>query len=187
MMLTRWHEGDLAGVFALEEDGETPKRGWCALRLPAVAEPGGNDRLGREVGQSLCPQIASKDFLETRLREDPVWFSCIYQGSPIHAQGNFFKKTYEGAGGQLTFHHHRYDPSSRRYRGPGEAVIDAAAESTVHFMVLDLATSKRTKADWTVFSHWAFDPWLNTLVLVDRVKDRFSTDEHSGVLTDFVT
>ncbi|MCP5020506.1 MAG: hypothetical protein GY930_01910, partial [bacterium] len=42
MMLTRWHEGDLAGVFALEEDGETPKRGWCALRLPAVAEPGGN-------------------------------------------------------------------------------------------------------------------------------------------------
>lgn len=189
MMFTRWHEEDLAGVFALEEDGETPKPGWCVLRVPALAEPGGDDPLNREPGQSLCPQMASKAYLEKRQESDPVWFSCLYQGVPSHAKGNFFKKTYMPSlaeGSIATYHRYRWDPIAGLYRGPGLAVVDANAESTVHFMVLDMATSKRTTADWTVFTNWAFDPWTNRLVLVDCHRDRISSEKHHDELKMFI-
>ena len=64
--------------------------------------------------------------------------------------------------------------------------MDAAAESTVHFMILDLATSKKTRADWTVFTNWAFDPWTNRLVLVDCLRDRISSEKHHEQLKMFV-
>jgi len=186
MMLTRWHEDDLAGAFALEEDGETPKPGWAVLRLPALAEPGGSDPLGRQEGESLCPQMMSKDTLEQRLNNDPVWFSCVYQGSPIHSQGNMFRKTLEHEGSPSTFHHYRYDYQTRTYRGPGEQSVLATDPATVHFMIVDLAASKKTQADWTVFTNWAFDPWKNQLILVDRFKDRLSTDDHLPKLELFL-
>ena len=186
-MATRWHEDDLHGAFILEEDGDTPKPGWCMLRLPALAEPGGDDPLGRVEGESLCPQMASKAFLEQQQNADATWFSCLFQGTPSHAQGNMFKKTYVRAeGDKPTYHHYRYDPVQKLYRGPGEQVVEAEGTDTTHFMTVDTATSKSTQADWTVFSHWAFDPWQNRLILVDRFRDKISTSEYVEALDGFL-
>ncbi len=186
-MATRWHEGDLHGVYVLEEDGETPKPGWCMLRLPALAEPGGDDPLNRMEGESLCPQMASLSFLEQQLSTDPVWFSCLFQGAPSHAQGNTFKKTYEPPnGGKASYHHYRYNAILERYDGPNDQYVNAKDPDTEHFMTIDTATSKRTKADWTVFSHWAFNPWVDRLILVDRFRDRISTSEYVDELDKFL-
>ncbi|NLE76759.1 MAG: terminase, partial [Chloroflexi bacterium] len=49
LIMTRWHEDDLAGRILRSEDGPN----WEALSLPAEAEEG--DVLGRAVGEALCP------------------------------------------------------------------------------------------------------------------------------------
>lgn len=186
MMATRWHENDLIGAFALSEDNETAAPGWCVLRIPAIAEAGDSDPLGRPEGASLCPQMASKAFLEKQQADDPVWFSCLYQGSPIHTKSGFFRRTYEATPGHpSTFHHYRYDPVNRRYDGPGSQIVSAVDEACVHFAIMDVANSKRTSADWTVISNWAFDPWTNTLILVDRFRDRVNTDEYVDAIEGF--
>lgn len=103
LIMTRWHEDDLAGRL-LEQDADQ----WTVLRLPALAETqderdenaarlglpvGQLDLLGRQPGAPLCPLRFSADALE-EIRQDVgsyVWFA-EYQGSPRAMEGNRFKR-----------------------------------------------------------------------------------------------
>jgi predicted phage terminase large subunit-like protein len=103
LVMTRWHEDDLAGRL-LSEQGDT----WVVLRLPATAEtqverdesnalvglPAGQpDPLGREPGDALCPQRFSRDALGA-IQADVggvVWYA-EYQGTPRQPEGNKFKR-----------------------------------------------------------------------------------------------
>ena len=54
IILTRWHEQDLAGKL-LKEEGQVEEGGkWHVLSLPAVAEA--NDPMGRDEGEPLWPE-----------------------------------------------------------------------------------------------------------------------------------
>jgi len=105
LIMTRWHEDDLAGRL-LQEQAEK----WTVVRLPALAETqeerdsnnrylglaeGEPDPLGREPGEALCPGRFSVQALE-ELRRDvgSVAWSAEYQGVPRLPEGNRFKRTW---------------------------------------------------------------------------------------------
>ena len=91
LIMTRWHENDLAGklLAAQEEEGEK----WEVVSLPALAED--DDPLGREFGQPLCPDLFSKDALESiKKAVGSYWWASLYQQRPSPVEGGIFKRNW---------------------------------------------------------------------------------------------
>lgn len=89
LIMTRWHEDDLAG--RLLADGEDR---WTVLRLPALSE-GDGDPLGRPAGEPLSPRRFSREaLLEIKRDVGPSVFEAEYQGSPTAPEGNMFKREW---------------------------------------------------------------------------------------------
>jgi predicted phage terminase large subunit-like protein len=94
LILTRWHEDDLAGRLLAAEDGHL----WKVLRIPAEAdhdpEKGETDPLGREPGEFLESArgrtVEQWQAIKTRVGSR-TWQS-LYQGRPTAAEGNMFKR-----------------------------------------------------------------------------------------------
>ena len=103
LIMTRWHEDDLAGRL-LEQDAG----GWEVLRLPALAESqadrdahnvkmhlgaGLPDPLGREPGAALCPKrFSTVALLELKADVGSLVWSAEYQGAPTLPEGGMFKR-----------------------------------------------------------------------------------------------
>ncbi len=103
LIMTRWHEDDLAGRL-LKYSDET----WEVYRFPAIAETqeerdrnnkylglpiGEPDLLGREPGEPLAPSLHNLDDLRPRQKNSSVWAS-LYQGVPRPAEGDRFKRVW---------------------------------------------------------------------------------------------
>lgn len=105
LMMTRWHEDDLAGRLLQAQPGR-----WRVLRLPAIAETqeqrddaakrmglavGAPDPIGRAAGAPLCPLRYSKDTLN-ELKGDvgSLAWAAEYQGDPRAPEGNRIKRTW---------------------------------------------------------------------------------------------
>ena len=91
LVMTRWHEDDLAGrlLNAQEEGGDK----WEIVNLPAIAEEG--DSLGRSPGEALCPGLFTKETLEsTKTRLGSYWWNALYQQRPSPAEGGIFKRNW---------------------------------------------------------------------------------------------
>ena len=105
LIMTRWHEDDLAGRLLKEQSEE-----WEVLRFPALAETqeerdrnnellglpiGQPDILGREAVEPLCAELFSKTALE-KIRADVgslVWWA-EYQGVPRAPEGQRIKRSW---------------------------------------------------------------------------------------------
>jgi hypothetical protein len=81
ILMTRWNEDDLTGMLLQEFPGE-----WTHIKLPATAmpEPDRPDPLGRQWGDSLCPERFNLDTLRKWKHEMPdvVW-RANYQQIPV--------------------------------------------------------------------------------------------------------
>jgi len=83
LIMTRWHEDDLAGRLMR---GETA---WEVLRLPALAEE--NDPLGRKKGEALWPALQNEAALARRqLEVGERAFAALYQQNPRPPEARFF-------------------------------------------------------------------------------------------------
>jgi predicted phage terminase large subunit-like protein len=86
LIMTRWHEDDVAGRL-LDREPEL----WEVLRLPALAEE--NDPLGRPEGEPLWPVGADGetkfdlDFMLTTKRRGSRSFNALYQQRPTSPEG----------------------------------------------------------------------------------------------------
>lgn len=91
LVMTRWHEDDLAGRLLERQPDE-----WRVLSLPALCE-GPNDPLGRKPGQWLWgdDQYGYAADLETKRRtaEARTW-SALYQQRPAPADGTYFQASW---------------------------------------------------------------------------------------------
>ena len=88
IVMTRWHEDDLAGRLLAQE------RGWRYIRMPAVAEDA-DDPLGRSLGEALWPWRYDVDAL-AELKEDVgelVW-AGLFQQRPAPLGGGIFKRIW---------------------------------------------------------------------------------------------
>jgi len=89
---TRWHEDDLSGRILREQKSEQ----WNVVELRALAES--DDPLGRAIGEPLCPEMYSREYLE-RLRDGMLsyWWSSLYQQRPTQYGGVLWgRQLFEG-------------------------------------------------------------------------------------------
>lgn len=105
LIMTRWHEDDLAGRILKAQPGM-----WKVLRLPAIAETqeerdnnnkflnfptGEPDPLGRKAGEALAPSRFSREaLLEIMVDVGSRVWAAEYQGVPRPADGDRFKREW---------------------------------------------------------------------------------------------
>lgn len=92
LIMTRWHEDDLAGRI-LKEAEETGEH-WETINLPCEAEE--NDPLGREVGEPLWPQRYGVDWMNKKKKAvgSRDW-QALYQQNPRPSEAEqMFKKEW---------------------------------------------------------------------------------------------
>lgn len=88
IILTRWHEDDIAGRILNSEDGKN----WTIINLPALAEE--DDVLGRDVGEPLWPEQGYDKIwaADKRIKVGPYVWTALYQGRPTPPAGELLKK-----------------------------------------------------------------------------------------------
>jgi predicted phage terminase large subunit-like protein len=96
VILTRWHEDDLAGrLLEAAKKGEGDQ--WRVLNIPAQAdhrpELGETDPLGRQPGQFMdsARRRTVEQWLKIKARSVRTW-NALYQGKPAPAEGLLFKR-----------------------------------------------------------------------------------------------
>jgi predicted phage terminase large subunit-like protein len=95
MILTRWHEDDLAGRMLAAEDGHL----WKVINIPAQAdhdpEKGESDPLGREPGEFMISARGrtKAQWLSIMKRVGSRVWNALYQGRPTATQGNMFLRS----------------------------------------------------------------------------------------------
>ncbi len=109
LVMTRWHEQDLAGALLgnppeedeeeelIAEDAVEPDA-WECINLPALAED--NDPLGRKKGEALWPERYDTTAIrKSRAAAGPYWRTALYEGRPQPEGGGIIKtgwfQTYE--------------------------------------------------------------------------------------------
>ena len=88
LIMTRWHENDLAGRILESED----KDAWTVINLPALAEE--NDPIGRKPGAALCPDRFNEEELEDIHKVLGNSFYALYQQRPTAQDGGMFKRQW---------------------------------------------------------------------------------------------
>lgn len=90
IILTRWHEDDLAGRLLGKDDED-----WELISLPAICESK-DDLLNRKIGNPLWADHGfDKEWAEQTKREvgSRTW-AALYQQRPSPAEGNIIKRTW---------------------------------------------------------------------------------------------
>jgi predicted phage terminase large subunit-like protein len=91
LIMTRWHEADLAGRILASEDGPN----WTVVNLPALAEE--NDPLvpPRQPGAALWPgRYDVADLEQIRSVMGTYSFAALYQQRPLPPGGGMFKREW---------------------------------------------------------------------------------------------
>lgn len=96
LILTRWHEDDLAGRL-IKQDAEDERMGiegprWKVINIPAQAVA--DDPLGRAPGEYLTSTRGRRPENWETIRRDvgPRVWSALYQGQPTPLEGNLFHR-----------------------------------------------------------------------------------------------
>lgn len=165
LMLTRWHEDDIAGRLQRDQPDE-----WYVVNLPAIAEE--DDPLGRPVGAALCPERYPIEELHNIRRDrGTYWFGAMYQGHPYSEGLGIFSREH--------FRYWTHAEEGRFYAlaNPAGQTEFVKVSDCVRFQTVDLAASKKSAADWTVISTWDCTP-DRRLVLIGRVRQRLESSDH---------
>ena len=120
IVMTRWHEDDLAGWCLAEQEHEN----WDLLSLPAIAE--GGDVLGRKAGDALWPDRYPLERLEEiRQTVGPREWTALYQQRPAPDEGAYFKRDW--------FQTYDTLPPHLNYYGASDYAVTAdGGDYTVH-------------------------------------------------------
>lgn len=88
VILTRWHDSDLAGWLLEQEKHGGDK--WEVIKYPAIAE---HDERFRNSGQALHPQRYDlKSLQKIKNAVGPRDWEALYQQNPVALDGDYFKK-----------------------------------------------------------------------------------------------
>ena len=90
LILTRWHEDDLAGRILQSETGDS----WRVISLPAEAED--NDPIGRKQGDPLWPEggFDSEWMKQKKVEIGSQTFTSLYQQRPSPQEGEMLKRVW---------------------------------------------------------------------------------------------
>ena len=148
LILTRWHEDDLAGrLVARDTDA-----GWRVLNIPAQCEDPATDPLGREPGEyMISARRRTREQWEQRKRTagSRTW-NALYQGRPSPTEGGAFRREWW-----------------RRWTRPPQ--LHRVIQSW------DMAFKGTDKSDFVVGQVWATDGADS--YLLDQVRGRWTFTE----------
>lgn len=148
LMMTRWHEDDLAGRLLKEEGDE-----WEVITLPAVTD-----------GEPLWPEWFPLSELKTHQRHTRTW-EALYQQNPTPEEGTYFKRE--------TFHRYRLGEEPKllhRYITSDFAVTES---DTADYTVFgDWGVDHN--GNWWLLDRYkeqsSTDKWIQ--VIIDWMKDK---------------
>jgi predicted phage terminase large subunit-like protein len=177
LMMTRWHQNDLAGRIlaeAAEDDHE-----WTVVRLPALAEePEELPGWRREPGEALWPQRYPAERLQRiRQRIGPYWWAALYQQRPAPPEGNLFKRqwfqyfTEEPHGEDTLYLLHARDGTVKR----------VLASQCWRFQTCDPNALASEQSDWFALATWAVTP-EGDLLLLDVFRTHAATTSHEQIM-----
>lgn len=92
---TRWHNDDLVGrIIEQERQLEAENRTWDIINIPAIAEEGVPDALGREPGEALISARGRslEEFKQIRHNVGERTWAALYQGLPTPLEGGLFSR-----------------------------------------------------------------------------------------------
>lgn len=159
LILTRWHEDDLAGRMLAAEDGHR----WRVINIPALADhdpsKGEQDALGRDPGQYLASARGRtrEQWEQIKVAVGSRVWNALYQGRPAPAEGTLFKR------GDWRY----YDPAAvcrvenGAWRAPGMDEV---------ILSFDMAFKAGSGTDYVVGQTWGRKG--TDVYLLDQVRDR---------------
>lgn len=165
LVMTHWHEDDLAGrlIKEMDEGGEE----WEILSLPAIATA---DEDWRDEGESLWPERYDEERMATiRRTVGPYYWLALYQQRPGKEEGTVFKVS--------DFRYFTVDGDDFVLEEPGLGeILRWPMEDCQVFQTVDTAETDSTKADFTVIMTWALTPRFD-LLLLDVVREQLETPD----------
>lgn len=92
VILTRWHEDDLAGRLPKQDLGAP----WRILNIPAQCDDEATDPLGRQVDEFMISARGRTElqWQQRKATAGPRGWNALYQGRPTAAEGNIFKREH---------------------------------------------------------------------------------------------
>jgi len=178
LILTRWHDDDLAGRLLLEADDGGDD--WEVLSLPALAEE--DDALGRAPGEALWPEWYPTETLEQIRRTlGPREWGSLYQQKPVEVEGAFFKRAW--------LQSYKEDSVVPKFR-PREIITRTGEKTTqhpTHFTVYGASDYAVTDngGDYTVHVVAGVDP-KDDIYVLDIWRARVVPDEWIDKLADLI-
>jgi predicted phage terminase large subunit-like protein len=143
VILTRWHEDDLAGRLLAAEDGHL----WKVLNIPALADhdpaKGESDALGREPGEFMVSARgrSTRQWEAKKVSVGSRTWASLYQGRPSAAEGNILKREWW----------QRYDHHLHLVRDDGSCIVSDYDDLIASW---DLAFKDTKGSDWVVGQVW---------------------------------
>lgn len=167
---TRWHTDDLAGWLQKEYPDD-----WLVISLPALAtedeeiwlpDDATSPAWTRKAGEPLWPEKYDRDAIDKLMADqggpDAYWWLALYQQTPTPLGGGILKPEQ----------FRRYDVVQDGYlldTPAGPRLV--SAKTLPKFGTMDLATSVRTQADYTVMG--AFGISESDLLVLDVIRNRW--------------
>ena len=92
VILTRWHEDDLAGRLLAAEDGDI----WTVLNIEAECEDPATDPLHRDFGEFMdsARRRTKRQWEAIKRRSGTRTWQAMYQGHPSPGEGGIFKREW---------------------------------------------------------------------------------------------
>ncbi|MEU4296355.1 phage terminase large subunit [Kitasatospora aureofaciens] len=154
IVLTRWHEDDLAGRLLSGPSAHE----WTYINIPAEAD-GDQDPLGRAPGQYLTSARGrtSRDWEDTKRDVGSRTWTALYQGRPAPAEGGMVKRSWW-----------RYYDAPRAERQPDGTMLVPGSAQVIQSWDMTFKDSK--SSDYVVGQVWAKAD--GQAFLLDQVRDR---------------
>ena len=194
IVLTRWHEDDIAGRL-IHEINEGTRPNWKIVSMPAIAEEGEVDAIGRKPGEALWPWKYPIEWFNVRknrldcdeARLGPYWWESIYQQRPVPRGGGTFKSDWF-----RYFDIYMLDNEEVfKLRRPHDEKVDVTAKEETKrawrknecfcFFTVDLAISLKQTADFFVLGIWYVTPDMD-LILYDVYRDRLEGPDQVALI-----
>jgi predicted phage terminase large subunit-like protein len=162
LVMTRWHEDDLAGRLLADELEGGDK--WEVLNLPAISETD-DDPLGRKEGDVLWPEMYDHEWMaQTKRAMGTYWFTAMYQQRPAPADGMLFKKA-----NFRYYEKHEDGKLVTMFKDGGPYIFDTTYGTK--FTTVDVAASEKEQADYSVAATWVVTVERDLLLWdLERVK-----------------
>lgn len=161
VILTRWHEEDLAGKLLAAEDGHI----WTVLNIPAEAdhrpEKGETDPLGRQPGEFMVSARGRtlRQWVAIKIRSGARTWASLYQGRPSPAAGGILERGWW----------QEYEQPLHLVRADGARIVTHYDDLLISW---DMAFKSTDQSDYVVGQVWmrrGADAYL-----LDQLRDRMS-------------